>query len=54
MGNELFICILNQLKADVAKDYLSALEAIGGARFQECFFTHCQDDAIAAFVKARI
>ena len=56
-------CILNQLKADVAKDYLSALEAIdpelikqaiGGPRFQECFFTHCQDDAIAAFVKARI
>ncbi|MBB1294027.1 MULTISPECIES: RpiB/LacA/LacB family sugar-phosphate isomerase [Pseudoalteromonas] len=55
--------ILNQLKADVAKDYLSALEAIdpelikqaiGGPRFQECFFTHCQDDAIAAFVKARI
>ncbi|WP_261375621.1 hypothetical protein [uncultured Pseudoalteromonas sp.] len=27
---------------------------MGGARFQECFFTHCQDDAIAAFVKARI
>ena len=55
--------ILNQLKTDVAKDYLSALEAIdpelikqaiGGARFQACFFTHCQDDAIAAFVKARI
>ncbi|MBB1335723.1 MULTISPECIES: RpiB/LacA/LacB family sugar-phosphate isomerase [Pseudoalteromonas] len=55
--------ILNQLKADVAKDYLSALEAIapelikqaiGGPRFQECFFAHCQDDAIAAFVKARI
>ncbi|MFU2509752.1 RpiB/LacA/LacB family sugar-phosphate isomerase [Pseudoalteromonas sp. ASV78] len=55
--------ILNQLKADVAKDYLSALEAvdpeliqqaIGSARFQECFFAHCQDDAIAAFVKARI
>ncbi|BDF93427.1 MULTISPECIES: RpiB/LacA/LacB family sugar-phosphate isomerase [Pseudoalteromonas] len=55
--------ILNQLKTDVAKDYLSALEAIdpelikqaiGGPRFQECFFAHCQDDAIAAFVKARI
>lgn len=55
--------ILNKLKADVAKDYLSALEAIdpelikqaiGGSRFQECFFAHCQDDAIAAFVKARL
>lgn len=55
--------ILNQLKADVAKDYLSALEAIdpelikqaiGGARFQKCFFAHCQDEAIAAFVKARV
>lgn len=55
--------ILNQLKADVAKDYLSALEAIdpelikqaiGGARFQECFFDNCQDDVIAAFLKARI
>lgn len=55
--------ILNQLKTDVAKDYLSALEAvdselikqaIGGKRFQECFFDNCQDEAIANFVKARI
>ncbi|WP_448212953.1 RpiB/LacA/LacB family sugar-phosphate isomerase [Colwellia sp. MEBiC06753] len=52
--------ILNQLKADIAKDYLSALEsidseliqqAVGGARFQECFFAHCQAPELAEFVK---
>ncbi|KDC50004.1 RpiB/LacA/LacB family sugar-phosphate isomerase [Pseudoalteromonas fuliginea] len=54
--------ILSQLKVDIAKDYLKALEsidpdlikqAIGGSRFQDCFFKHCKDEAIAAFVKAR-
>ncbi|WP_084448089.1 RpiB/LacA/LacB family sugar-phosphate isomerase [Pseudoalteromonas prydzensis] len=47
----------------VAKNDLAALkvvdeelikQAIGGARFQECFFDNCQDDVIAAFLKARI
>ncbi|MCC2604692.1 RpiB/LacA/LacB family sugar-phosphate isomerase [Planctobacterium marinum] len=51
--------ILSQLKQDVAKDYLEALnsideelvkQAVGGPRFQDCFFTHCQDENIAAFV----
>jgi ribose 5-phosphate isomerase B len=51
--------ILEQLKTDVAKDYLDALksidpelirQAVGGPRFQECFFSHCQDEEIAAFV----
>ena len=55
--------IFNQLKADIAKDYLDALksidkdlirQAVGGPRFQACFFEHCQDDEIAAFVKAHI
>ncbi|GEA09575.1 hypothetical protein KUL42_43360 [Alteromonas sp. KUL42] len=55
--------ILNQLKADIAKDYLDALksidkdlirQAVGGPRFQACFFEHCQDDEIATFVKAHI
>lgn len=55
--------ILEQLKAAVAKDYLAALEAIdpeliaqaiGGPRFQECFFTNCKDEQIAAFVQSRI
>ncbi|MER2492519.1 RpiB/LacA/LacB family sugar-phosphate isomerase [Catenovulum sediminis] len=55
--------ILAQVKQAVAKDYLTALEAldadlvqtaIGGERFQECFFAHCQDEKIAEFVKARL
>jgi ribose 5-phosphate isomerase B len=28
--------------------------AVGGERFQQCFFDHCQDAEIAAFVKAHI
>lgn len=52
--------ILNQLKQDIAKDYFTALQsidqdlirqAVGGVRFQECFFSHSQDDNIADFVK---
>lgn len=52
--------ILEQLKKDVAKDYLTALQdidqelikqAVGGPRFQECFFANSQDQAITDFVK---
>lgn len=52
--------ILDQLKKDVAKDYLTALQdidqdlikqAVGGPRFQECFFANSQDQAITDFVK---
>jgi ribose 5-phosphate isomerase B len=55
--------ILNKLKSAVAKDYLVALEAIepelinqaiGGPRFQECFFNHCQNEQIAQFVQSRL
>ncbi|MBU2916779.1 MAG: ribose 5-phosphate isomerase B [Psychrosphaera sp.] len=55
--------ILNQLKSAVAKDYIDALkaidpelikQAIGGARFQECFFAHSQDEDIAAFVNSML
>lgn len=52
--------IVDQLKIDVAKDYITALDsidpellkqAVGGERFQACFFEHCQDEALAAFIK---
>ncbi|MDC2890976.1 RpiB/LacA/LacB family sugar-phosphate isomerase [Psychrosphaera algicola] len=55
--------ILSQLKSAVAKDYLDALEAIdpelikqaiGGPRFQACFFENCKDEQIAQFVQARL
>lgn len=55
--------ILDQLKKDVAKDYLEALksiddelirQAVGGPRFQECFFTNSQDDDISAFVHQHV
>ncbi|GHA53188.1 RpiB/LacA/LacB family sugar-phosphate isomerase [Photobacterium aphoticum] len=52
--------ILNAVKAAVVKDnYLDTLRAIdpelvktavSGERFQQCFFDHCQDDDIRAFV----
>lgn len=55
--------ILNQLKSDIAKNYIDALkaidpelikQAIGGTRFQECFFAHSQDEEITAFVKSML
>ena len=55
--------ILNQVKSAVAKDYVEALEsldpalikqAIGGERFQQCFFENCKDERIAEFVKSRL
>jgi ribose 5-phosphate isomerase B len=53
--------ILNQVKSAMAKDYLAGLKeldpelvktAVGGERFQKCFFDNCQDAEIEAFVKA--
>jgi ribose 5-phosphate isomerase B len=29
-------------------------QAVGGERFQQCFFDNCQDDELAAFVKSFI
>ncbi len=56
--------ILNEVKAAVAKDnFLDTLRsidqelvktAVGGARFQECFFNNCQDAEIEAYVKSLI
>ncbi len=52
--------ILNQVKGALVKDYLDGLRAldrelvktaISGERFQRCFFEHCQDSAIEAFVR---
>ena len=53
--------ILNQVKAAVIKDnYLDTWRAIdrdlvktavSGERFQQCFFEHCQDKEIEAFVR---
>ncbi len=51
--------ILNQVKLATAKSFLDGLKsldpeliktAVGGERFQQCFFENCQDDKIAAFV----
>lgn len=54
--------LLNDVKAATMKDnYLDTLKAIdqnlvrtavSGERFQDCFFNHCQDDAIADYVKS--
>ena len=54
--------ILNQIKTAVAKDnYLDTLKAIDpeivktavtGERFQACFFEHCQNSNIEAFVRS--
>jgi ribose 5-phosphate isomerase B len=55
--------ILNLIKAATTKPFLAGLQAIdsellktavGGERFQACFFENCQDDEIAAFVKTLI
>ena len=56
--------ILNQVKAAVVKDnYLDTLRAmdqelvktaVGGSRFQECFFTNCQSTEIAEYVRSLI
>ncbi|MCU4674073.1 RpiB/LacA/LacB family sugar-phosphate isomerase [Catenovulum sp. 2E275] len=55
--------ILSTVKAAVAKDYLEAMksldpelikQAVGGARFQACFFENCKDEKIAEFVKSFI
>ncbi len=52
--------ILDKLKKDIAKDYLTALQsvdadllkqAVGGERFQACFFEHGKDDVLAEFVR---
>lgn len=52
--------ILNQVKGALVKDYLEGLRsldrelvktAVSGERFQRCFFEHCQDNAIEAFVR---
>ncbi|EKO3989785.1 hypothetical protein DX541_00700 [Vibrio fluvialis] len=53
--------ILSQVKFAVAKDIVEALRsidqelvktAVGGARFQECFFSHCQVPEIAEYVQS--
>lgn len=56
--------ILNQVKAAVVKDnYLDTLRAmdqelvktaVGGSRFQECFFANCQSTEIAEYVRSLI
>ncbi len=56
--------ILNQVKAAVVKDnYLDTLRAmdqelvktaVGGSRFQECFFTNCKSVEIAEYVRSLI
>ena len=53
--------ILKDLKAASCKDMLTTLKAVdqdllkaavSGEKFQELFFTNCQDDAIAAHIKS--
>ncbi|EOB4971053.1 RpiB/LacA/LacB family sugar-phosphate isomerase [Vibrio fluvialis] len=53
--------ILTQVKFAVAKDVVEALRsidqelvktAVGGARFQECFFSYCQVPEIAEYVQS--
>jgi ribose 5-phosphate isomerase B len=53
--------ILESVKAATGKPFLDGLKAIdpelikqavGGERFQQCFFDNCQDDELAAFVKS--
>lgn len=52
--------ILNSMKEAVSKPLLDALEAIdielvkqaiGGKRFQECFFNHSQDQVLTSYIK---
>lgn len=53
--------ILNSIKSAVSKDYLEGLKsidiellktAVGGERFQACFFENCQEPEIAEFVNS--
>lgn len=53
--------ILNQIKSATSRPLLEGLnmidkdlvtQAVGGERFQACFFEHCQDDELAVFVKS--
>ena len=55
--------ILNSVKAATTKPYLEGLKAldtellktaVGGERFQQCFFDNCQDAELAAFVRGLI
>jgi len=55
--------ILSEVKSALTKDYLTGLKAldvelvktaVGGKRFQACFFEHCQDAEIAEFVHSLI
>ncbi|EWH10345.1 hypothetical protein DS2_08725 [Catenovulum agarivorans DS-2] len=55
--------ILNDVKLAMSKDFLTGLkaldpelvkQAVGGPRFQECFFANCQDEQMAEFVKSFI
>jgi len=55
--------ILSDIKTAMAKDYLTGLKAIdvellktavGGERFQACFFEHCQDEELADFVRSLV
>tara|TARA_R110000868_G_scaffold163997_1_gene396408 strand:- start:50 stop:685 length:636 start_codon:yes stop_codon:yes gene_type:complete len=55
--------ILDKVKAATTKPYLEGLKAIdiellktavGGERFQACFFDNCQDQELAEFVKTLI
>jgi hypothetical protein len=52
--------ILKDLKAASCKDMLTVLKsvdqdllkaAVSGEKFQELFFTNCQDDAIASYLQ---
>lgn len=53
--------ILNSVKAATGKDYLEGLkaldpelvkQAVGGERFQQCFFDNCQDAELKDFVQS--
>lgn len=53
--------ILNEIKAATSRPLIEGLKAIdqalvkqavGGEKFQACFFDHCQDEELAAFVKS--
>lgn len=53
--------ILNQIKSATSRPLLEGLkmidkdlvtQAVGGERFQACFFEHCKDEELAAFVKS--
>lgn len=54
--------LLNEVKAAVAKDLLSALKCLDqelvktacSPRFQECFFAGCQDEELANYVRSVI